>query len=223
VQKGELVAERKDVSDECRAIYLPRSSPDGSPHLGSDCLHKWVLDKGWVRVIMMAPIHEDLVSGAFIFDKGHDPFVEMKSTQDMQAYFEMLSPTSLCKLMTGDEAEQILAQPTFTLVSVRCDRLHVCNRVLLLGDSAHAVSASVEHGYNSALQDTQVFFNLLTQYKDNWKLWPCPPILALDWTIPMRSAIGQIIWCPERSGRSSSGCFEAFPKSYCPLGCLLDS
>jgi kynurenine 3-monooxygenase len=97
-----------------------------------------VLDKGRVRVII-APIREDLVSGAFAFDKGHDPFVEMKAIQDVQAYSEMLSPTSLCKLMTADEAEQILAQPTSTLVSVRCDRLHVRNRVLLFGDSAHAV------------------------------------------------------------------------------------
>jgi kynurenine 3-monooxygenase len=164
---GEIVVEQKDIPDDYRTISFSRQSQDGSIHLDDDCLHGWMLDKGRARVIT-APIHEGCVSGAFIFDKGQDPFVSMTSPDDVQAYFEKLAPTSLAKLMTPEEAVKLLARPTSSGVSVRCDRLHVRDRVLLLGDAAHAMSASVGHGCNSALQDVHVFCELLDQYQDQW-------------------------------------------------------
>jgi kynurenine 3-monooxygenase len=165
--REELVAEQKDIPDDYRTISFSRQSQDGSIQLDADFLHGWMLDKGRARVIA-APIHEGCVSGAFVFEKGQDPFVSMTSPDDVQGYFEKLAPTSLAKLMTPEEAVQLLARPTSSLVSVRCDRLHVRDRVLLLGDAAHAVSPSIGQGCNSALQDVHVFCGLLDQYQDQW-------------------------------------------------------
>jgi hypothetical protein len=58
------------------------------------------------------------VSGAIIFDKGHDPFETMESLQDVRNYFQRISPTSIAELLTDKQAEQLLARPTLTLVSV---------------------------------------------------------------------------------------------------------
>jgi kynurenine 3-monooxygenase len=166
VKLGKLQCQQKDIPDDYRQIFISRTSPDGSVRLDSDKLHGWMLDGGKIRIIT-APIHEGCVSGAIIFDKGQDPFETMESFQDVQNYFQRVSPTSIARLLTDEQAEQLLASPTSTLVSVRCDCLHVRN-VLLLGDAAHAVSASAGQGCNSALQDVQVFGGLLDQYQDDW-------------------------------------------------------
>jgi kynurenine 3-monooxygenase len=51
---------------------------------------------------------------------------------------------------------------------VRCDRLHVGDRIGMIGDAAHAVSPSIGQGCNAALQDVQVLMSLLDQYDDDW-------------------------------------------------------
>ena len=40
--------------------------------------------------------------------------------------------------------------------------------ILLIGDAAHAVSPSIGQGCNAALQDVQVFTQVLAQYQDDW-------------------------------------------------------
>ena len=54
------------------------------------------------------------------------------------------------------------------LVHSTVDRMHVGDFVVLLGDAAHAVSASLGQGCNAALQDVDVFSNLLVENKGNW-------------------------------------------------------
>lgn len=167
-QAGELSAEQKDIPDEYRTISLSRTSPDGSLQLDSEYLHAWVLEKGRVRIVA-APIHDDCLSGAFVFDKDYDPIQGLKSPQDVQDYFEKVSPTSLAKLITLDEAKRLLEQPASSLVTVRCDRLHVQDSVVLLGDAAHAMSQAVGHGCISAFQDVHLFCRLLDEYEDDWQ------------------------------------------------------
>jgi kynurenine 3-monooxygenase len=59
--------------------------------------------------------------------------------------------------------------------------LHAAERVLLLGDAAHAVSASAGQGCNSALQDVEVFGALLDQYEDDWtKVLPAYTLARLE-------------------------------------------
>jgi kynurenine 3-monooxygenase len=175
---GALECSQKEIPDDYRTIHLPRTSQDGSLQLDSDKIHGWMLDK--IKIIT-APIHKDYVSGAIIFDKGQDPFAGMQSSQDVLDYFQGLSPNSLGKLMTEPDAAQLLASPTSTLLSVRCQQLHAAESVLLLGDAAHAVSASVGQGCNSALQDVEVFGALLDQYEDDWtKVLPAYTLARLE-------------------------------------------
>jgi len=72
-------------------------------------------------------------------------------------------------LITLQEATDLLQRPTASLVSVKCDRLHSDDgHVVLLGDSAHALSPSLGQGCNAALQDVQIFVQLLDLYQDDW-------------------------------------------------------
>lgn len=165
---GELHSEQKDIPDEYRTICLSRTSSDGSFDLDPEYIHGWVLENGRIRIVA-APMSNDGLNGAFVFEKGHDPFREMKSLQDVQEYFEKLSPKSLAKLVSQEEAARILNHPATSLVTVKCDRLHVNDCVLLIGDSAHAMTQSVGQGCISALQDVQIFCRILDEYNDDWQ------------------------------------------------------
>ncbi|WP_146132107.1 hypothetical protein [Pleurocapsa sp. CCALA 161] len=46
------------------------------------------------------------------------------------------------QLMSPEEAEAFLHRPVARVLTVRCDRFHEGDNILLIGDSAHAVSQS---------------------------------------------------------------------------------
>jgi kynurenine 3-monooxygenase len=167
-QKNLIQVEQKDIPDEYRTICISKSCSDGSVNLDSDYIHGWVLDQGRIRIVA-APMDNDYLNGAFVSEKNHDPIANLKSPQDILDFFEVLSPKSLAKLVSMEEASRILNQSATSLVTVKCDRLHVKDCVLLIGDAAHAMTQSVGHGCISALQDVQVFCRLLDEYNDDWQ------------------------------------------------------
>eukprot|EP00565_Helicotheca_tamesis_P005030 CAMPEP_0185724012 /NCGR_PEP_ID=MMETSP1171-20130828/633_1 /TAXON_ID=374046 /ORGANISM="Helicotheca tamensis, Strain CCMP826" /LENGTH=431 /DNA_ID=CAMNT_0028391783 /DNA_START=43 /DNA_END=1338 /DNA_ORIENTATION=- len=167
VRSNKIQCDQKEIPDDYRTIHLSRTTADGSTQMDGDKVHGWMFRKEDIKVIG-APIHDGLLSGAFIFPKGKDPFVDLKTAQDVMDYFENLSPESMAPLITPELAQGLLDRPTSTLLSVRCNTLHVDNQVLLLGDAAHAVSASAGQGCNSTLQDVQIFCDILDQYDDDW-------------------------------------------------------
>lgn len=170
VELGMVQSTEKVIPDDYRTIFLESHSEDGTVSLDRDKLHGWLFPAkkyNGLRIIS-APVVVGCVSGAIIFNRGHDPFVGMTSVSDVKDYFERLCPTSLARVISDTEAAELLARPTSTQVSVRCDRLSVHDKVLLLGDAGHAVSASVGQGCNSSLQDVQVFCGMLDRYQDDW-------------------------------------------------------
>jgi kynurenine 3-monooxygenase len=70
--------------------------------------------------------------------------------------------------MSLEEAEALLHRPVARVLTVRCQRFHYGDSILLLGDAAHAVSPSLGQGCNCALQDVFIFAQLLAKYEDNW-------------------------------------------------------
>jgi kynurenine 3-monooxygenase len=168
--QGLLQSAEKEIPDDYKTIFLKRQSDDSTVKLDDDKLHGWMFQKQSIKIIA-APVVAGCVSGALIFDKGRDPFREMKSSEDVYEWFQQIDRSSaLSKLISNKEAAQLLARPVSTTLSVRCNRLNAGNQVLLLGDSAHSMSASVGQGCNSALQDVDVFINILKQNKNDWNI-----------------------------------------------------
>lgn len=152
---GFLITEEKEISDDYKTIFLKRQSSSDDDDddndtisksiikLDDDLLHGWMMQKQSIKIIA-APVIAGCVSGALIFDKGQDPFRTMKLSNDVYEWLQQINPCgTLSKLVSEKEAAQLLARPVSTTVSVRCNRLNVGNQVLLLGDAAHSMSASV--------------------------------------------------------------------------------
>ncbi|WP_052672313.1 FAD-dependent oxidoreductase [Aliterella atlantica] len=70
--------------------------------------------------------------------------------------------------MNASAAEAFLQHPLSRVLTIRCNRYHHGDRVLILGDAAHAVSPSLGQGCNAALEDVAIFDKLLNEYDDNW-------------------------------------------------------
>jgi len=157
-----IKSEEKVIPDDYRTIYLSDKS------LNRGHLHGWMFDDG--SKIIAAPIHQNCISGVYVFNKGTDPFATMSSPQDVVDFFKGLTP-NIHELITTEEAKALLQRPTSTSLSVRCDRLNAGNdKIVLLGDAAHAVHASLGQGCNSALEDVQIFCQLLDQHEDDWAM-----------------------------------------------------
>ena len=171
VQKGKLSAEVTPILDQYRTLSLTSAAnqdKDKEDTLDNDWLHAWMLPDN-LRVMVSCLTNDNsskaATNGAIVFDK--DPFQTYKSPQELQNYLsEQLSPATI----SLEQATKLLEQPTNSLVQVYCqDRLHVGDKVLLLGDAAHAVSQSVGHGCVSSFQDVAVFDKVLQAYQNDWK------------------------------------------------------
>ena len=134
-----------------------------------DRVHGWMLGD---KTCLMVPNKFGTASGVFIYPREDDPFEDMDvdSPHEVQAYFERISPKpyGLSKFIGPDEALDMISRPYNYASTARVDRLHARDCVLFLGDSAHAVSASVGQACNAALQDVAKFDEVLTETNDHW-------------------------------------------------------
>lgn len=107
-------------------------------------------------------------SGTISYPHGQNPFRNMAPEMVVE-FFRQHAPRTLGKLVTLQEVKGMLRCPVNKLYSVKCDRLNVQDKVLLLGDAAHATSNLLGQGVNSAFEDVRLFFELMKNKAKNGK------------------------------------------------------
>ena len=85
---------------------------------------------------------------------GPNSFAAIKTKSDLLAFFEAEFPDAV-PLMPNLAADYF-GNPTGSLVTIRCSPWHVEDRVVLLGDAAHAVVPFYGQGMNAAFEDVLV-------------------------------------------------------------------
>ena len=160
-----LGCDKTDVPDAYKSIFLDRTHSDKRIDLAPDRIHTSTLGRG--SRIVLAPQPGNRLHGAFIFNPKQNPLANFTNQEEILNYFEANLPT-FRPLMSENEAEALLNRPIARLVSVKCNRFHHGERILLVGDAAHAVSPSIGQGCNSALEDILIIDQLLDQYQNNW-------------------------------------------------------
>ncbi len=165
VSAGQMQCDQEIIADVYKSLFVPRISADGATQLDGDRNHTWSLGNG-IRLIM-APQPDDWLHGTLIFPPDNNPLESLETAEAVLAFFQERCP-ALGQLMTLEEAEALRLRPVATFLTVKCDRMHWGDRVLLIGDAVHAVSPSIGQGCNASLQDVEVFAQLLEQFKDDW-------------------------------------------------------
>jgi kynurenine 3-monooxygenase len=67
-----------------------------------------------------------------------------------------------------DLANNFFANPTGSMVTVKCSPWHVEGRALLLGDAAHAIVPFFGQGINCGFEDCTTLLQLIDQYGAEW-------------------------------------------------------
>jgi kynurenine 3-monooxygenase len=115
----------------------------------------------------MVPQPGDQINGVIIFDAQQNPLEGLSSKEEILTFFQEKFPL-FGQLMSPEDAEALLHRPVGQVLTVRCDRFHDGDSVLLIGDAAHAVSPAIGQGCNASLEDVSIFEQLLEQYQDDW-------------------------------------------------------
>lgn len=165
VQQTGLQCEQHYVPDAYKSVFLNRSNPSLGVEMEPDKIHSWNLDNK--TRMLMVPQPGDRLNGVIIFDAQHNPLDGLSTKEELLKFFQTNFPL-FGQLMSLEEADALLQRPVARVLTVRCDRLHHGDSVVLIGDSAHAVSPSIGQGCNASLEDVLIFERLLDHYQDDW-------------------------------------------------------
>ncbi|MEB3178166.1 MAG: NAD(P)/FAD-dependent oxidoreductase [Nostocaceae cyanobacterium] len=165
VENTGLVRSQSYVRDAYKSVFLSRLNPSAGVELEPNKIHAWNLNNQ--ARMLMVPQPEDKLHGVIIFEAENNPLEELSTKEEVKAFFLENFPI-FGQLMSLQEAESLLKRPVARVLTVRCDRFHEGDSVLLIGDAAHAVSPSIGQGCNSSLEDVLTLGELLEQYGDDW-------------------------------------------------------
>lgn len=165
VQHTDLQCDQSYVPDAYKSVFLSRSNPSVGVEMEPDKIHAWNRDNK--TRMLMVPQPGDRLNGVIIFDAQHNPLDGLSTREDVLTFFQTNFPL-FGQLMSLEEADALLQRPVARVLTVRCDRFHLGDRVVLIGDAAHAVSPSIGQGCNASLEDVLIFEQLLNQYGDDW-------------------------------------------------------
>ncbi|NJL40016.1 MAG: FAD-dependent monooxygenase [Leptolyngbyaceae cyanobacterium SM1_4_3] len=165
VQNAGLQCEQNHVPDAYKSVFLSRLNPALGLELEPDKIHGWNGDNQ--TRMLMVPQPGDRLNGVLIFDAERN--LNLSTKEEVLTFFQENFPL-FGQLMSEEEAEDFLKRPVGRVLTIRCDRFHDGDSVLLIGDAAHAVSPSIGQGCNASLEDVRVFERLLEQHEDDWSL-----------------------------------------------------
>ncbi len=152
--------EQEYIHNDYKSIFLPASS-----HLKLGNVHAWSIEDGSAVLLLHKP--DGTMLGAIRFPHKKNKIAGLASKEEVVKFFHENFP-EVGQLMPEEEAEAFCSRPVSSVLTVRCNRYHYGDSVLLIGDAAHAVSPSIGQGCNSALEDVMILDNLLDEYSDNW-------------------------------------------------------
>lgn len=140
------------------------------PTIGNDyaidpnALHIW--PRGEFMLIALPNEDKTFTVTLFLPQKGNNSFQELNSTEKVDNFFSEYFQDA--KALLPDLSSQFFNHPTGKLATVRCNRWHWQDQILILGDAAHAVVPFHGQGMNCAFEDCLELVNYLDQHQDDW-------------------------------------------------------
>jgi len=122
---------------------------DGSFRMERDALHIWPRER--FMMIALPNVDGSYTCTCFWPFEGPDSFAALTTPAQVRSYFERVFPDAIPLLPTLEE--DFLLNPVGSLVTVRCRPWTHKDRVVLLGDAAHAIVPFYGQGANAAFED----------------------------------------------------------------------
>ena len=139
--------------------------PDGTFQLDKHALHIW--PRGTYMLIALPNLDGSFTCTLFLPFEGENSFDSLSSPEKVLAFFQQQFPDAVPLL--ANLMEQFFAHPTGALVTIKCFPWHVADKVLLLGDAAHAMVPFFGQGMNCAFEDCTYLDACIAQYAPDWQ------------------------------------------------------
>ena len=138
---------------------------NGKHALERNALHIW--PRGNFMLIALPNIDGTFACILFLPFAGADGFAQLASPACVGDFFREHFPDAVSQ-MPG-LAQEFVANPTGSMVTIKCSPWHVDSRSVLLGDAAHAIVPFFGQGINCGFEDCTDFLDLLDRFGAEWK------------------------------------------------------
>ncbi len=136
----------------------------GKHALEPNALHIW--PRGAYMLIALPNIDGTFACILFLPFDSRESFATLDTGEKAQHFFQERF-ADVVPLMPQLQ-ESYSANPTGSMVTVKCAPWHVNGRALLLGDAAHAIVPFFGQGMNCAFEDCTVLLELFDQHGPSW-------------------------------------------------------
>jgi len=148
-----------------RELTIP-ASPQGKHALETNALHIW--PRGNYMLIALPNIDGTFACILFLPFEGPDSFAALVTPEDVVEFFRSRFPDALS--LMPHLADNYFANPTGSMVTIKCSPWRVGGQSLLLGDAAHAIVPFFGQGLNCGFEDCVCFLEILDRLGADWPL-----------------------------------------------------
>ncbi|MBI1949773.1 MAG: FAD-dependent monooxygenase, partial [Acidobacteria bacterium] len=133
--------------------------------LEKNALHIW--PRGGFMMIALPNRDGSFTCTLFLPFEGENGFASLQTAAGVERFFAGAFPDALPLL--PDVAGQYAANPTGSMVTIRCSPWRHRGRVVLLGDACHAVVPFHGQGANAAFEDCLVLDDCVRRHAPDWE------------------------------------------------------
>lgn len=147
-----------------KELTIP-ANPDGTHKIDKNCLHIW--PRGEYMMIALPNTDGSFTCTLFFPLEGDISFASLNNEERVQDFFSSTFPDAIP--LMPNYLNDYFTNPTSDLIMLRCNPWHYSDKLVLLGDAAHAIVPFYGQGMNCGFEDCTVFDRLYTEKQGDWK------------------------------------------------------
>ncbi len=144
-----------------KELSIP-AGENGKFLLEKNALHIW--PRGGYMLIALPNMDGSFTCTLFFPFEGEHSFAAMRDKPNVKKFFEEIFPDAVPLMPTLEE--DFFNNPTGSLVTVRCSPWNYNDKLLLIGDAAHAIVPFYGQGMNCGFEDCRIFDEMLHEHSD---------------------------------------------------------
>ncbi|MBK8847868.1 MAG: FAD-dependent monooxygenase [Bacteroidetes bacterium] len=138
---------------------------EGNFVIEKNALHIW--PRGGYMLIALPNPDGSFTCTLFFPHKGDTSFEALQTEEDVLKFFNQQFPDAVP--LMPNLTKDFFQNPTGALMTVRCAPWTFRNRMLLIGDAAHAIVPFYGQGMNCGFEDCFTLNELITKHDHNWE------------------------------------------------------
>lgn len=146
-----------------KELNIP-AGPNGEFLIEKNALHIWPRKN--FMMIALPNLDGSFTCTLFFPFEGEQSFAKLKTKEDVKAFFDQQFPDAVPLMPTL--LDDYFANPSASLVTVKCFPWTFDDKLALIGDAAHAIVPFYGQGMNCGFEDCVVLDELITKHKENW-------------------------------------------------------